>query len=127
MNFGTTSFILHVKYVRVSYQIYVQSTCAVMFQGDPLQYSTYREEAIDALVGALERNLHSKKVQEQCNRALMLLSGRFSRIGEATSEKWLLKRAGASISPSGSFRSKGIGIAEDTRSVCVIAIRNLFA
>ncbi|XP_073004624.1 putative E3 ubiquitin-protein ligase LIN-1 [Typha latifolia] len=83
--------------------------------GDPLQYSVYREEGLDALIAALEHNLHNKKVQEQCARALLLLAGRFSCSGEATAEAWLLRRAGVDDSPAGSFSSKDIFRDKSTR------------
>lgn len=72
--------------------------------GDPLQYSVYRAEAIDAIMAALEHSSQSVKVQEQCARALLLLAGRFSSSGEPIAEAWLLKRAGVDGSLSESFR-----------------------
>ncbi|KAF0919424.1 hypothetical protein E2562_029456 [Oryza meyeriana var. granulata] len=72
--------------------------------GDLSQYSVYREEAIDAMVAALEHCPHSRKLQEQCARALLLLAGRFSFSGEPITEAWLLKRAGLDDSLSESFR-----------------------
>ncbi|KAG2656262.1 hypothetical protein PVAP13_1KG070900 [Panicum virgatum] len=72
--------------------------------GDPLQYSVYREEAIDAMIAALEHSSQSRKVQEQCARALLILAGRFSSSGEPIAEAWLLKRAGLDDSLSESFR-----------------------
>ncbi|KAF7078374.1 hypothetical protein CFC21_082822 [Triticum aestivum] len=72
--------------------------------GDPLQYSVYREEAVDAIMAALEHSSESAKVQEQCARALLLLAGRFSSSGEPIAEAWLLKRAGVDGSLSESFR-----------------------
>uniref|UniRef100_M8AYX3 E3 ubiquitin-protein ligase LIN n=1 Tax=Aegilops tauschii TaxID=37682 RepID=M8AYX3_AEGTA len=72
--------------------------------GDPLQYSVYRQEAIDAMMAALEHSSESVKVQEQCARALLLLAGRFSSSGEPIAEAWLLKRAGVDGSLSESFR-----------------------
>uniref|UniRef100_A0A0E0G1W5 Uncharacterized protein n=1 Tax=Oryza nivara TaxID=4536 RepID=A0A0E0G1W5_ORYNI len=72
--------------------------------GDSSQYSVYREEAIDAMVAALEHGSHSRKLQEQCARALLLLAGRFSSSGEPIAEAWLLKRAGLDDSLSESFR-----------------------
>ncbi|KAL5207062.1 hypothetical protein ABZP36_031497 [Zizania latifolia] len=72
--------------------------------GDPSQYSVFREEAIDAMVAALEHSPHSRKLQEQCARALLLLAGRFSSSGEPIAEAWLLKRAGLDDSLSESFR-----------------------
>lgn len=72
--------------------------------GDPSQYSVYREEAIEAIVAALEHSSQSRKVQEQCARALLILAGRFSSSGEPVAEAWLLKRAGLDDSLSESFR-----------------------
>ncbi|KAG8069870.1 hypothetical protein GUJ93_ZPchr0006g43068 [Zizania palustris] len=72
--------------------------------GDSSQYSVYREEAIDSMVAALEHSSHSRKLQEQCARALLLLAGRFSPSGEPIAEAWLLKRAGLDDSLSESFR-----------------------
>ncbi|PUZ74248.1 hypothetical protein GQ55_1G049100 [Panicum hallii var. hallii] len=72
--------------------------------GDPLQYSLYREEAIDAMIAVLEHSSQSRKVQEQCARALLILAGRFSSSGEPIAEAWLLKRAGLDDSLSESFR-----------------------
>ncbi|KAJ1278049.1 hypothetical protein BS78_04G050300 [Paspalum vaginatum] len=72
--------------------------------GDPLQYSIYREEAIEAMIAALEHSSQSRKVQEQCARALLILAGRFSSSGEPIAEAWLLKRAGLDDSLSESFR-----------------------
>ncbi|KAK3152228.1 hypothetical protein QOZ80_2BG0156120 [Eleusine coracana subsp. coracana] len=72
--------------------------------GDPLQYSVYREEAIEAMIVALEHRSQSRKVQEQCARALLILAGRFSSSGEPIAEAWLLKRAGLDDSLSESFR-----------------------
>ncbi|KAL6629905.1 hypothetical protein ACP70R_029670 [Stipagrostis hirtigluma subsp. patula] len=76
--------------------------------GDSLQYSVYREEAIDAMIAALEHSSQSRKVQEQCARALLILAGRFSSSGEPIAEAWLLKRAGLDDSLSESFRRTDI-------------------
>ena len=67
---------------------------AVFVWGDPLQYSVYREEAIEAVVAALEHRSQSRKVQERCARALLILAAQFSSSGEPIAEAWLLKRAG---------------------------------
>ncbi|WOL15716.1 E3 ubiquitin-protein ligase [Canna indica] len=83
--------------------------------GDPLKCSIYREEAIDALTSALEHSFHSKKIQESCCRALLLLGSRFSCLGEATSEARLLKKAGLYDNLSDSFRSKEIPADEYVR------------
>ncbi|XP_062218293.1 putative E3 ubiquitin-protein ligase LIN-1 [Phragmites australis] len=76
--------------------------------GDPSQYSVYREEAIEAMIAALEHGSQSRKVQEQCARALLILAGRFSSSGEPIAEAWLLKRAGLDDSLSESFRKTEI-------------------
>ena len=63
------------------------------WQGDPMQYSVHREEAIDALIEAMDHNSR-KKVQESCSRALCILCCRFSQTGEASVEDWLLRKSG---------------------------------
>jgi hypothetical protein len=90
----------------------------VFLQGDPLQYSVYREEAIDAFSAVLEHSLDSRKVQQQCARALLLLAGRFSSSGEPIAEAWLLKRAGVDGSLSESFRRTEIFKNKGARAVC---------
>lgn len=90
----------------------------IFLQGDPLQYSVYREEAIDAIMAALEHSSQSVKVQEQCARALLLLAGRFSSSGEPIAEAWLLKRAGVDGSLSESFRRTEIFKNKGARAVC---------
>lgn len=90
----------------------------VILQGDPLQYSVYREEAIDAIVAVMERNSHNKKVQEQCSRALLLLAGRFSSTGMVTAEAWLLKKAGLDDGPQDSFTSRELLVTDFQRMVC---------
>ncbi|KAF9589810.1 hypothetical protein IFM89_028745 [Coptis chinensis] len=62
--------------------------------GDHLQSSVYREEVLDAMVEALDCKNCNKTVQEQSGRALLLLGGRFSYVGKASVETWLLKQAG---------------------------------
>ncbi|KAF5187327.1 Transducin/WD40 repeat-like superfamily protein [Thalictrum thalictroides] len=62
--------------------------------GDYLQSSVYREELVDAIVEALDCKKSNKKVQEQSGRALLLLGGRFTFVGKASVENWLLKQAG---------------------------------
>lgn len=75
----------------------------VMLQGDPMRCSVYREEAVDAIVEALNCQICNEKVQEQSARALMMLGGRFSYKGKATTEKWLLQKAGFSNNLCDSF------------------------
>ncbi|GLT59937.1 hypothetical protein SLA2020_327300 [Shorea laevis] len=71
--------------------------------GDPMRCSVYREEAVDAIVEALNCQVCNEKVQEQSARALMMLGGCFSYRGEATTEKWLLQEAGFSNNLCDSF------------------------
>lgn len=63
-------------------------------QGDPFEYSVYREEAIDAIVKALDCWVFDEKIQEQSARALLILGGHFSYTGEPEVERWLLRKAG---------------------------------
>jgi len=90
----------------------------VILQGDFSCCSIYGEEGIDAIIAALERSLHNKKVQDQCSRALFLLGGRFSCAGEALNEAWLLKRAGMSDVQGNLFSSKERIRDEFERMVC---------
>ncbi|XVE88484.1 hypothetical protein DITRI_Ditri19aG0073000 [Diplodiscus trichospermus] len=62
--------------------------------GDPLRCSVYREEAVEAIIEALDCEKCNDNIQEQSARALMMLGGRFSYTGEATTENWLLEQAG---------------------------------
>ncbi|XP_020269621.1 putative E3 ubiquitin-protein ligase LIN-1 isoform X1 [Asparagus officinalis] len=74
--------------------------------GDSSHCSFYGEEGIDAIIVALERSLHNKKVREQCSRALLILGGHFSSVGEPLTESWLLRRAGMRDVRGDLFRSK---------------------
>ncbi|KAK8551370.1 hypothetical protein V6N13_119840 [Hibiscus sabdariffa] len=76
--------------------------------GDPLRLSVYREDAVDAIVDALDCEKCDDKIQEQSARALMMLGGCFSYNGEATTENWLLEQAGFSEKLGGSFYTKEI-------------------
>lgn len=87
-----------------------------MMQGDNFQHSVYREEGIDALVMALNCK-SSKKVQENCAKALSILGGRFSGAGEALTEAEMLKRAGFDDNPGYSFGSKDVGAHEIKKPV----------
>ncbi|KZV29390.1 hypothetical protein F511_15922 [Dorcoceras hygrometricum] len=62
--------------------------------GNPSECSIYGEEAIDAIVKALDCKVFDEKVQEQAARALLILGGHFSYTGEPEVEKWLLRKAG---------------------------------
>ena len=59
-----------------------------------MRCSVYREEAVQVIIEALDCEKCNDKIQEQSARALMLLGGRFSYMGEATTENWLLQQAG---------------------------------
>ncbi|XXG87347.1 hypothetical protein AAC387_Pa11g2060 [Persea americana] len=61
---------------------------------EPRKYSIYREEAVDAIIVALERSVMDEKVREQSCRALLILGGHFSYCGEVKTLAWLLKQAG---------------------------------
>ncbi|XP_009353928.2 putative E3 ubiquitin-protein ligase LIN isoform X2 [Pyrus x bretschneideri] len=74
--------------------------------GDPFRSSVYREEAIEAIVEALSSRTCSKKVQQRSSRALLMLGGRFSYTGEASTEQGLLQQAGYSHWPRNSFHFK---------------------
>ncbi|EEF34256.1 hypothetical protein RCOM_0146510 [Ricinus communis] len=58
------------------------------------KFSIYREEAVDAIVMALESSLTDEKVCEKTCRALLALGGRFSASGKSLTESWVLKQAG---------------------------------
>ncbi|PON62038.1 Coatomer beta subunit [Trema orientale] len=62
--------------------------------GDLSKCSIYREEAVEAIIAALDCQKCHEKVQEQSARALLMLGGRFSYNGEASIENWLLEQAG---------------------------------
>ncbi|XP_021295050.1 putative E3 ubiquitin-protein ligase LIN-1 isoform X2 [Herrania umbratica] len=76
--------------------------------GDPLRCSVYREEAVEAIIEALDCEKCNEKIQEHSARALMMLGGRFSCMGEATTENWLLQQAGFHEKLEDSFHSKEI-------------------
>ncbi|KAF7801379.1 putative E3 ubiquitin-protein ligase LIN isoform X1 [Senna tora] len=61
---------------------------------DPFKGSFYREEAVEAIVAALNCQKCDDNIQVQSARALLILAGRFSYTGESLMEKWLLQKAG---------------------------------
>ncbi|KAL2341501.1 hypothetical protein Fmac_009441 [Flemingia macrophylla] len=61
---------------------------------DPIKGSLHREEAIEALVEALNCQTCNDRVQQQSAKALLLLGGQFSHSGESLMEKSLLQKAG---------------------------------
>jgi hypothetical protein len=71
-----------------------------------MECSVYREEAIGAMIAALDCQICSNKVQEQSARALLMLGGRFSFSGESSLERWLLQQAGFHETAVDSFRSQ---------------------
>lgn len=75
-------------------------------QGDPFRSSVYREEAIEAIIEAINCRTCHGKVQQRSARALSMLGGRFSDSGEATTEHWLLQQASYSHWPGNSFLLK---------------------
>ncbi|KDP20357.1 hypothetical protein JCGZ_06466 [Jatropha curcas] len=62
--------------------------------GDPLKSSLYREDAVEAIIDALNCQNCNSKVQEQTGRALLMLGGHFLYPGKAKAEDWLLYEAG---------------------------------
>ncbi|KAH7837108.1 hypothetical protein Vadar_009679 [Vaccinium darrowii] len=80
--------------------------------GDPLKCSVYRQEAVETITAALDSQVYNELVQEQSARALLMLGGRFSYTGEATTEKWLLKEAGFDENLDDSFQGKDIVVAD---------------
>ncbi|KAL8508212.1 hypothetical protein ACS0TY_018701 [Phlomoides rotata] len=74
-----------------------------LIMGDPFEHSVYREEAIDAIVKALDCWVFDEKTQEQSARALLILGGYFSYTGEPEIEKCLLRKAGFQENTNNSF------------------------
>ncbi|XP_059439676.1 putative E3 ubiquitin-protein ligase LIN isoform X2 [Corylus avellana] len=74
--------------------------------GNTMECSVYREEAVEAMIAALDCQICSNKVQEQSARALLMLGGRFSFSGEASLERWLLQQAGFHETAGDSFQSQ---------------------
>lgn len=67
-----------------------------------------REEAVEALIEALDCEKCNAKVQEQMARALLMFGGCLSYTGEATAEDWLLQEAGFHEKSQGSFHREEI-------------------
>lgn len=63
-------------------------------QEDLSNASIFREEAVEAIIEAIDCTTHNSEIQEQSARTLLILSGRFSYTGEPSIENWLLQRAG---------------------------------
>lgn len=67
-------------------------------QGDPLESSAYREEAIEAIIESLDCELFNENVQQQAAKSLLILGSRYSYTGTPEAEKWILKEAGFDMS-----------------------------
>ncbi|CAI9090475.1 OLC1v1025253C1 [Oldenlandia corymbosa var. corymbosa] len=83
--------------------------------GDPnllgLECSVYREEAIEAIVKALDcHQVVNEKVQAQCAKALLILGGHFTYTGEPAAEEWLLKQAGFDENSLDSFNTNRVAL-----------------
>ncbi|CAN1335785.1 Putative E3 ubiquitin-protein ligase LIN-1 [Linum perenne] len=65
-----------------------------LLQAEPQKYSIYREEAVDAIVTALECSIIDDRVRETTCKALLLLGGCFSATGKTLIESLILKQAG---------------------------------
>ncbi|WJX23161.1 hypothetical protein P8452_12394 [Trifolium repens] len=61
---------------------------------DNFKGSIYREEAIDAIIAALNCQICDDRVQQQSAKALLLLGGHFSYAGESLMEKLFLQKSG---------------------------------
>lgn len=85
-----------------------------------MRCSVYREEAVDAIIEALDCGKCNHKIQEQFARALMMLGGRFSYTGEATTENWLLQQAGFNVYLGDSCQRKEVVVFDDTLVKLVI-------
>ncbi|XP_057812073.1 putative E3 ubiquitin-protein ligase LIN isoform X2 [Salvia miltiorrhiza] len=64
-----------------------------LFVGDASECSVYREDAVDAIIEALDCCVMDERIQQQVARALLILGGRFSYTGEEEVERWLLRKA----------------------------------
>jgi hypothetical protein len=58
-----------------------------VLQEDNFKGGIYREEAIDAIIAALNCQICDDRVQQQSAKALLLLGGHFSYAGESLMEK----------------------------------------
>lgn len=56
--------------------------------------SLYREEALEAIIAALDCQLNGENIQEQVARSLLMLGGHFLLTGEPVTEQWLLQKLG---------------------------------
>lgn len=106
INFIAIHSIIYHQFCNISIQ---KSLIAVILQRDPLRCSVYREEAVEVIIETLDCEKCNEKIQQQSAKALMMLGGLFSYMGEATTESWLLKQAGFHENLEDSFQKKEIG------------------
>ncbi|XP_048229373.1 putative E3 ubiquitin-protein ligase LIN isoform X2 [Ricinus communis] len=62
--------------------------------GNPSRSSLYREDAVEAIIEALDCHICNSKVQEKSAQALLMLGSHFSYTGEAAAKEWLLQQTG---------------------------------
>lgn len=77
-----------------------------MLQGDPNEYSVYRQEVIEEMTKALDCQVFNEKVQVQSARALLILGSCFSYAGQPVVEQCLLKEAGYDENAGDSYLGK---------------------
>lgn len=68
--------------------------------------SLYREEALEAIIAALDCQLVSENIQEQVARSLLMLGGHFLSTGEPVTEQWLLQKLGFPEDPDMALHSE---------------------
>ncbi|CAN4114061.1 unnamed protein product [Withania somnifera] len=56
--------------------------------------NTYRDDAVDAIILALESSISDERSREICCKALLILGGHFSFSGKIMTEDWILRQAG---------------------------------
>ena len=59
---------------------------------------------METIIAALDCQACDEKFQQQSSKALMILGGRFSYTGEASTERWLLQQAGLEEISGDSFQ-----------------------
>ncbi|XP_010052587.1 putative E3 ubiquitin-protein ligase LIN isoform X1 [Eucalyptus grandis] len=74
--------------------------------GDCGMCSLYREEALEAIIAALDCQLVSENIQEQVARSLLMLGGHFLSTGEPVTEQWLLQKLGFPEDPDMALHSE---------------------
>lgn len=61
----------------------------LVLQVESRKYSIHREEAVNAIVDALEGSLTDESVQKTCCTALLTLAEHFSFTGDLSTENWI--------------------------------------